>query len=371
MGFGTSKRGTHPDLIINDDIEGENNRMSREDKDRMYFGVISGMALPHTRMFTVGTPMEFGDILEQLSKNEAYTKWRRPAEYDRANQYLDIWTDEWLAFRKQEMGSLNYAREMLLQRVDPETQPFKTQYETLYSEVPPRFQRIVTVCDPAYSENQGDYSAIVTVGFTGGNHAYVIESKAIRREDPGAIVKELIRTIKTFSPSAVGIERRKGDAISYSFREARTRLNLWDFQYIELQTHGVSKDKRMNMVGGLVSRWEARSVHIHPEMKQLREQLYAYRFDDANNQHDDLVDALAYCFHPDMVRPNDGAQNIPTDMDSASLEGKPRYQLGREQTWQPSQIYDWMNMKSGVSKGGYRWSETSVPIFSDPRIGEP
>lgn len=370
MGFGTSKRGTHPDIIICDDIEGENNRMSREDRDRMYFGVIAGMCLPKTEMYTVGTPMEFGDILEQLSKNEAYSKWRRPAEKNGVNQYPDIWTDDWLKFRRQEMGGLNYAREMLLQRVDPATQPFKTQFETLYQESPVRFAYIVTVCDPAYSENQGDYSAIVTVGFTGGNHAYVLESKALRREDPGAVVRELIKTIRTWNPNTVGIEKRKGDALSYSFREARTRLNLWDFKYVELQSHGVSKEKRINMVGGLVSRWEARCVHIHPEMKQLREQLYAYRFDDSSKEHDDLVDALAYCFHPDMVQPNSGAQNIPTDSETASIEGKPRYQLGRDRQWTPQDVTDWMASKSGVSRGNYRWSATEVPVYSDHRIGE-
>ena len=370
MGFGTSRRGIHPDIMIPDDIESEHNRMSREDKDRMYFGVIAGMALPHTKIAAVGTPMEFGDILEQLSKNDAYAKWRRPAEKNGDNQYSDIWSDSWLSFRRTEMGSLNYAREMMLERVDPATQPFKSQYETFYSEVPARFIWKVTVCDPAYSENQGDYSAIVTIGLTGGNHAYVLESKAIRREDPGAVVSELIRTIRAHAPQVVGIEKRKGDAISYSFREARTRFNLWDFKYVELQSHGVSKEKRINMVGGLVSRWESRAVHIHPEMKQLREQLYAYRFDDSQKEHDDLVDALAYCFHPDIVRPNDGPQNVPVDSEGASLEGKPRYNLGQGRMWQPKEVYEWMNMKSGVSRGGYRWSQVDVPIYSDARVGE-
>jgi hypothetical protein len=362
MGFGTSRRGLHPDVMIPDDIESENNRMSREDKDRMYFGVIAGMALPHTKIAAVGTPMEFGDILEQLSQNEAYAKWRRPAEKDNRNQYSDIWTDEWLRFRRQEMGSLNYAREMLLQRVDPATQPFKTQYETLYTEVPPRFQRIVTICDPAYSENQGDYSAIVTVGFTGGNHAYVLDAKAIRREDPGAVVAELIKSIKSFKPEVVGIEKRKGDAIHYSFMEQRTRLGLWDFKYVELQSHGVSKEKRINMVGGLVSRWEARAVHLHAEMRLLRTQLYAYRFNDSQSEHDDLVDALAYCFHPDIIKPNYGAVNVPLDVETASIEGKPRYQLGQDVTWLPQDVPRWL---SGKTNCGSSWARGF-----DKRVGE-
>lgn len=354
MGFGTSKRGTHPDLIINDDIEGENNRMSREDKDRMYFGVIAGMALPHTKMVTVGTPMEFGDILEQLSKNEVYKHWRRPSEIGGENQYKDIWTDGWLDFRKKEMGSFNYAREMLLQRVDPATQPFKREYEVLYSDLPARWSYVVTVCDPAYTEDHGDYTAIVTVGLTGGNHAYVIEAKAIRREDPGAVVRELVRTIKTHNPTVVGLEKRKGDAISYSFQEARARYSMWDFKYVELQTRGVSKQNRINAVGGLIPRWEARTIHLHPKMDLLRAQLFAYRFDDRSKEHDDLVDALAYCFSPDMVQPNAGAMSVPKDSLEASMEGKPRYQLGQESTWAPTETP--LKWSSGRVSYGKSWA---------------
>jgi hypothetical protein len=194
----------------------------------------------------------------------------------------------------------------------------------------------------------------VTVGFTGGNHAYVIEAKAIRREDPGAVVNELIRTIRAHQPQVVGIEKRKGDAIHYSFIEQRTRLGLWDFKYVELQTHGISKEKRINAVGGLVSRWEARSVHIHEKMDLLRAQLYAYRFDDKSSEHDDLVDALAYCFHPDIIQPNYGPQSVPRDVVEANIEGKPRYQLGQDTTWLPKEevVYGW---DSGSRSYGKAW----------------
>lgn len=331
MGFGTSKRGTHPDVIINDDVESENNKMSREDKDRMYFGVITGMALPHTQIVTVGTPMEFGDLLQQLEGNETYRKWSRPAIKNGENQFPDLWDQTWLDFRKIEMGSLNFAREMLLERIDPATQPFKAQYETFYDEVPLNMARVVTVCDPAYTEGDGDATAIVTVAFTHGNHAYVLEAKEIRREDPGKIVDELYRTIAAFSPGVVGIEKRKGDAISYSFEERRTRENRWDFQYVELKHGGLSKGGRMNQVGGLIPRWEARTVHLHRNQKKLLEELYRFRFDDMTKGHDDLVDALAYCFHPDMARPNTGKMYTPTP-ENARV-GKAFYTVGSRHDW--------------------------------------
>lgn len=319
MGFGTSKRGTHPDVIINDDIESEHNKMDRETKNRIYFGVISGMTLPHTKMVTVGTPMEFGDILHQLDSNDAYAKWRRPARVSGENQFKDIWTEEWLEFRKQEMGSINFSREMLLERIDPATQPFKRDYETLYDELPTNFALTATVCDPAYTEGDGDWTAIMTVKFTGGNHAYISEAKRIRKEDPGMIVDELFKTIAVQKPDAVGIPRRKGEAVSYSFKERRTRENRWDFRYVELpENQGKAHKTR---IGGLVPRWEARSIHIHRNMTHLLEEFYQFRLDDSH-RNDDMLDALAHCFNPEMAYPNAGKQYAPQ---MSRGYGKPLY----------------------------------------------
>lgn len=326
MGFGTSKRGTHPDIIINDDIEGENNRMGREDKDRMYFGVIAGMCLPETEMFTVGTPMEFGDILEQLSRNEAYSKWKRPSEKETINQYKDIWTDEWLAFRKKEMGSLNYSREMLLERIDPATQPFKRDYETLYDVAPDRnrFMFVGTICDPAYSEGEGDYSVVTTWGITHGNHGWCLAMTRIRREDPGMIVDEIFKHVNAWTPDSVGIKRRKGDAISFTFNERRVRENQWKFKYVELKDTRSKTDK--SRIGGLVPRWEARSLHIHKHMADFLNEIYEFRLDNTHS-HDDMLDASADIFSPEMAQPNTGKQFVPNP--ETTQIGKGFYRVGR------------------------------------------
>lgn len=326
MGFGTSKRGEHPLLILNDDIESERNKMSREDKNRMYWAVITGMAVNDTQLVTLGTPLEFGDILEQVEKRKdddgkaIYAQWRRPVMLAGVNQYPDLWTDSQIRFKKAEMGPIDFAREMMLERIDPETQPFKKDFETLYETVPERFAYTVTACDPAYTEGDGDYTAIVTVKFTHGNHAYVVESKRIKRLNPGDIVNELFKTIEIQKPDAVGLPKKKGEAVAYSFEERRTRENRWDFKYVELpETQGKAHKTR---IGGLVPRWEARTIHIHKNMKDLLEELYMFRLDDSH-PHDDAIDALAHCFNPEMARPNTGQRSVPN-----SNEGQAFYGVG-------------------------------------------
>lgn len=362
LGFGTSSRGRHPKRMIVDDPLKDLGGMSQDDQERAYFGVITGMALENTQLHTVGTPIEFGDLLEKLEKNSVYHHWKKPALKSNGEPLCpQLFSLKTLHMRREEMGSLNFAREFMLQRIDPATQPFKRQYETLYTELPSRWSRIVTVCDPAYTEEDGDYTAIVTVAFTHGNQAYVLEAKGIRREDPGKIVTELIRTIRNYKPEAVGIEKKKGQAIEYSFREACTRENLWNFKYVELMHHGQGKWSP-NRIGGLVSRWEMRSIHIHAEMNLLKAQIYAYRPDDKSREHDDLVDALAYCFHPDLVQPNAGRMNVPLDVESASQEGRPRYQVGQGDAWAPQDTYAWA---TGKVNYGRSWSQAI-----DKRIGD-
>lgn len=326
LGFGTSARGSHPKRIVGDDMLKDSGGMSTEDQERFWFGVISGMAMAETQIHAIGTPVHFLDLLMRLEHNPAYRHWKKPAiNPDGSPLCSRLFNSEALEFKRKEMGSLNFAREFLLERIDPATQPFKAEFYTEYLEPPTNFARIVTVCDPAYSETDGDETAIVTVGFTHGNHAYVLEAKAIRREDPGAIVGELFRTINTWEPEAVGIEKRKGDAISYSFTERRTREERWDFAFVELHHGSQSKGSRLNMVGGLIPRWEARSVHVHKNQTNLLQQLYRFRFDDLTKGHDDLVDALAYCFHPDMSQPNTGKRSVPP---ASARTGKCFYLVG-------------------------------------------
>lgn len=308
LGFGTSSRGRHPDVIIVDDPLKDIGGMTDEDQERAYFGVITGMAMEKTKLVTVGTPVNFGDLLEKLEHTPTYSQWKKPAiNADGSALFPELKSKEFLEKTRSEMGSINFAREYLLERVDPATQPFKSDYAMLYDEPPTNFARVVTVCDPAYSEKDGDASAIVTVGFTHGNHAYVLQAKEINREEPGKVIDEIFKTIEAYDPDVVGIERRQGEIISYSFEERLTREGRWsDFQYVELSHGGKSKGARANMVGGLVPRWEGRAVHVARSDTKLLQQLYRFRFDDTTKGHDDLVDALAYCFHPDMSRPNAG-----------------------------------------------------------------
>lgn len=326
LGFGTSARGLHPKRIVGDDMLKDSGGISPDEQERFWFAVVAGMAMPQTKIHAIGTPIDFDDLLQKLEQNPVYFNWKRPAlNSDGEPLCPELFTRESLEFKRQEQGSLQFAREFMLERIDPATQPFKRQYETLYEAAPERerFMCVVTVCDPAYSENEGDYTAIITAGLTHGNHAYVLSAKAIRRENPGLIVDELFKDIRAYEPDSVGIKRRKGDAISFSFEERRTRESLWDFRYVELRDTKSKLDK--SRIGGLIPRWEARTIHLHRGMTDFLKEIYEFRLDDKHS-HDDRLDALADCFSPEMTRPNAGKRSVPP---LAERQGHPLYRVGQ------------------------------------------
>lgn len=325
LGFGTSSRGRHPDVIIVDDPLKDLGGMTDEDQERAYFGVITGMAMEKTKLVTVGTPVNFGDLLEKLEKNPAYAQWKKPAiNADGSVLFPELKSKSFLEQTRQEMGSINFAREYLLQRIDPATQPFKKDFETTYTEAPnrERFMVVATVCDPAYTENDGDYTAIVTNGITHGNHGYVLRCDRVRKDDPGIIVDLLFTHIRDYRPDTVGIKRRKGDAISFSFNERRVRENQWNFKYVELMDTKSKLDR--SRIGGLVPRWEARTIHIHKGMTDLLKEIYEFRFDDTH-KNDDALDALADTYHPEMVQPNAGKSHVASESEKM---GRPLFQVG-------------------------------------------
>lgn len=336
LGFGTSARGLHPKRIVGDDMLKDSGGISPNEQERFWLGVVAGMAMPETKIHAIGTPIDFDDLLEKLEHNPVYFNWKKPALLkDGTPMCPQLFTAESLEFKRKEQGTLQFAREFMLERIDPATQPFKRDYETLYDSAPDRdrYMHVVTVADPAYTEKDGDATGIITMGITHGNHGYVLMASNIRREDPGLIVEEIYKHIRAYSPDAVGIKRRKGDAISFTFNERMVRENLGDFKYVELKDSGHKKDR----VGGMVPRWEARSLHIHKEMKELLRQLYEFRLDDSH-AHDDMVDAMADCFSPELVSPNSGKRYVPRP--ETSRTGRPFYGVGSAALQQASSRVD-------------------------------
>lgn len=84
-GSGAAVRGVHPDLIIGDDILDLDNSAThyqREKIKKWWFGTVTNMSKPGTKIVLIGTPQHRMDLLMSLKDNPLY-EWRiYPAEYE-------------------------------------------------------------------------------------------------------------------------------------------------------------------------------------------------------------------------------------------------------------------------------------------------
>ena len=125
-GFGSAMRGGHYDYIFCDDILKDGSSMSHDDQDNFYFGVVTPACRKTGQIVLVGTPMEHGDLLEKLEANSMYCFRRYPCVVDGKVWFDEEYTmdnvDKW---KKESPNYWYFAREYLLQRINPERAPFK------------------------------------------------------------------------------------------------------------------------------------------------------------------------------------------------------------------------------------------------------
>lgn len=282
--FGSSVRGAHPDYLFVDDPLKDKGGMTPAEQLEYYMTALMGTVKENTQVVVTGTPLDNGDLLEQLEGNKAYTFRAYPAENEERTKPLFsyLYSLQFLRDTEKERGSFAYSREYLLKRIDPSTQMFKDSYRTIDNF--DRFRKYVsirTIIDPAISEKEDAcQSAIVTVGVTQDNHLYELDTRLLQKDNPKAILDEVIAVAKEYRKTYVRsandiVETRRHDdyaivveaelfqkVLSYDLRQMILEQDL-DIRVIEV-THQSTQGKH-ERIAGLQSKWETRAVHLLPE----------------------------------------------------------------------------------------------------------
>lgn len=127
-GFGTRIRGAHPECIIVDDGLSDNSAISetiRKKEINYFLTAITNMIIPSGQIVVVGTPMHSQDLYGTLKKNKTYHYARYPAIKSNGEA---LWPDRYnlkaLTARRQEIGSINFGREFLVNPISDEMSLF-------------------------------------------------------------------------------------------------------------------------------------------------------------------------------------------------------------------------------------------------------
>lgn len=297
VGFGTSVRGLHPSHIIVDDPLKDEGGMNPEDQYNYFMGALSGTAVRHTQIVVIGTPLDSGDLLEQLESNAIYNFKSYPAIKDGSALFSRLYTIEELRKREEEIGSLAFSREYLLQRVDPKTQVFNDQMRTINTncEYPDDIVVMRTIIDPAISEkDKACDSAIVSVGMDTKNHWWEKRTRLEKSDNPKLILDKIVEEARlyytNYTDYAIVIESEVFQKVlAFDLRQQLIEENL-NIRVIEVSHQGI-QGKHQRIVG-LQPKWEGRAIHLLPQ-SPLIEQFRYYR-PNIKGARIDGIDAFAW-----------------------------------------------------------------------------
>jgi hypothetical protein len=251
--------------------------------------------------------LDNGDLLEQLENNPIYKFKAFPAETaDRsAPLFPTLFTLEELRSKEEEIGSLAYAREFLLQRIDPKTQVFKDQYKTINElvEFPEDIITTRTIIDPAISEKEkACESAIVTVSGDTRNHIWERETDLIKSDNPAMLLDRIVEIVdryRDYPDYAVVIEAELFQKVLATDLRVKLIEKNINVRVIEVRHQGI-QGKHQRIVG-MQSKWEARAIHLLPDSPLIAQHRY-YR-PNIKGAKIDALDAEAWCNHPDVMMP--------------------------------------------------------------------
>jgi len=305
-GFGSSVRGAHPTHIIVDDPLKDNAGMGPEDQAKYFFTALSGTAVRGTQIVVIGTPMDAGDLLEQLEVNTSYVSRLFPAiKEDGTALFPELFTVEELRAKEKEIGSFAFAREFMLQRIDPKTQVFADKYMTVMGddEPYPEFMSVRTIVDPAISEKDTACdSAVVTVGLDAKNHVWELDTKLVHSDDSNKLLWEVYKATLRFHKhqdfAVVWEAELFQKVLAFNWKQLLLERNH-NVRTIEV-VHEGSKGKHSRILG-LQAAWETKAIHLQPK-SPLALQFRYYR-PNIKGFKIDGIDAFAWVRHPDVNQP--------------------------------------------------------------------
>lgn len=304
--FGSSVRGAHPDVLLVDDPLKDKGGMTPGEQHDYFMSALMGTVKRDTLVVVDGTPLDNGDLLEQLENNKAFTFRAYPAENETRTEALfpELFTLQELRQIEAEVGTLAYSRERLLKRIDPATSVFKDNYRMVDTDRDQQYAVVRTIIDPAISEKDDACdSAIVTVGMTYQNHAYELDTRLLKANNPKAILDEIIKVANTFYKKhvdyAIVIESELFQKVlAYDLRQTILEKGL-DVRIIEVTHQGITgKHER---IIGLQAKWESRAIHLLPESPLINQ--FRYYRPNIKGFKLDAIDAFSWIRHNEVNVP--------------------------------------------------------------------
>lgn len=297
---------SHYDIIILDDLQGEKNFQTAEQREKVkrYYRSMIDLIEPGGLIIVIGTRWHLDDVYQYIMDNESDyydITVRQVVENGKIifpkkfNKQFDPKTKSWQSVTEPCMDYIDYLKkrpseefssQYMNQPIDAENQVFKKEYFKTYTERPPRLFVSMTI-DPAISEKQSaDYFAINVSGMDEGYKIYVLDTLKGHWKVAESI-DNIFTMYQKWHPSVVGLETIAYQKALKSWLEEKQRERGVFFPITELKRN--TNESKEFRIKALEPFYRDGLVFHAPWMKGLEEELLQF----PKGRHDDEIDALA------------------------------------------------------------------------------
>lgn len=304
-GIDANLTGSHPDLIIMDDVVSRNNTQTREQVDKVILGYKDALDLlePGGQLIVIGTRWTESDFYSWILDSEnnikkdfnIMIKKSYEGNLDTGENFQALWVDKFnrkeLFTRKQQKGIYEFSAQYQNDPVPAEDADFKREWFRYYDIEEYRNVRMNSymTIDPAISlKKEADFSAIGVYGVDQFANIFV---KDLMRGHwkPSQLIDAIFMMWELWHPNGIILETiAYQKSLSYALQdEMRTRNR--HLPIIEQNYHDKSKDIRIR---GLQPLYMNKKVYHRKELKLtpfFEEELLTF----PRGRNDDMIDTFA------------------------------------------------------------------------------
>lgn len=310
---------SHYDIIFLDDLQGEKNFQTPEQREKVkrYYRSMMDLLEPGGLLIVIGTRWHLDDVYQYILDNEAeyFDITVRKVVEDghiifpkKFSKKFNPKTKAWEFSPTQCMDFINYLKkrpseefssQYMNDPIDSENQIFKHDYFKYWEQRPPRLYVAMTI-DPAISEkHSADYFAINVSGMDENYNIYVLDTLKGHWKVAESI-DNIFSMYNKWHPSAVGLETVAYQKALKQWLEASMRERGVYFPITELRrSTNESKEFRIK---SLEPFFKEGKIHFNKWMKSLEDEALSF----PRGKHDDEIDALASQL--ELLVPGDSAE---------------------------------------------------------------
>lgn len=305
--------GTHPDLIILDDVVSRDNVATAEQikKVRDRYRDCLDLLEPGGQLIVIGTRWSVDDLYgwildpdNNISSSFDVTVLKAfEGNIENGQDFTPLWPEKFplkeLQTRLREEGWYHFSSQYQNDPIPEEDAKFRREWFSYFDPTDIRgknLTKIMTI-DPAISLEKGaDYTAIVVCGVDEFSNVFILDVWR-GRVQPSDLINQIFDMAEVWHPNHIGIETvAYQKALAYSLKEEMSKRHRY-LPITEIQPHERSKDQRIQ---GLQPLYYNKKI-FHYKDNPLNYYFEAELSSFPRGKNDDMIDAFSYAL--DYIHP--------------------------------------------------------------------